>query len=90
MNGDIDRSQTIAGLALVGVGIVSTLGIITAEALYPGYSTAEQTISALGAATASGGAGPALGDHLQRRHDPLGTARWSLPTASTGCTTCAG
>jgi|AntDeeMetagen134_2_1112570.scaffolds.fasta_scaffold05711_2 hypothetical membrane protein len=56
MNGDIDRSQTIAGLALVGVGIVSTLGIITAEALYPGYSTAEQTISALGAATASGGA----------------------------------
>lgn len=56
MNGDAERGRTIAGLALVGVGIVSTLGIITAEALYPGYSTAEQTISALGAASDSGGA----------------------------------
>ncbi|MCU4800712.1 DUF998 domain-containing protein [Halobacteria archaeon HArc-gm2] len=55
MNGDVDRGRTIAGLALVGVGIVSTLGIVTAEALYPGYSTAEETISALGASIGPAG-----------------------------------
>lgn len=56
MNGDRDRYRTIAGTSLVGVGIVSILGIITAEALYPGYDPAAQTISALGAARGPGGA----------------------------------
>lgn len=54
-----DRARTVAGLSLVGVGAVSILGIVTAEALYPGYSTAEQTISALGASGPSGPVQPA-------------------------------
>ena len=51
-----NRDRTAAGLVLVGVGATSTLGIVTAEALYPGYSTSRQTISALGAASGPGGA----------------------------------
>lgn len=50
-----DRYRTLAGASLVAVGAVSTLGIITAEALYPAYSTATQTISALGATSGPGG-----------------------------------
>lgn len=44
------RHRTIAGLGLLGAGTVTILGITTAEAFFPGYSTADQTISALGAA----------------------------------------
>jgi len=53
----VDRRgwRAIAGLALVGVGVLSTMGIITAEALYPGYSTASHTISVLGGASGPGG-----------------------------------
>ena len=56
MNGDGDHCRRIAGLSLVGVGIVSVLGIIAAEAFYPGYDPSAQTISALGAAGDPGGA----------------------------------
>lgn len=56
MNGTSGRYRSIAGASLVGVGIVSTLGIITAEALYPGYDPGTQTISSLGAAYGPGGA----------------------------------
>lgn len=56
MNGDRERYRTIAGLALVSVGIASILGIITAEAFYTGYDPTTQTISALGAASGAGGA----------------------------------
>lgn len=52
----MDRHRTVAGLSLVGVGVATVLGIVSAEALYPGYSTATQTISALGAARPPGGA----------------------------------
>lgn len=48
----LDRSRWLAGIAFVGVGAIMTLGFITAAALYPGYSIARQTISALGAADA--------------------------------------
>ena len=58
MNWDRDRWRTTAGLSLVGVGVVSVLGIITAEALYPGYSTSQQTISALGASGPDGAIQP--------------------------------
>lgn len=50
---DQARYRTIAGLSLIGAGSVSVLGFITAEALFPGYSTSGQTISALGAAEAT-------------------------------------
>lgn len=53
---DRDRRRPAAGTALVAAGFVSILGIITAEALYPGYSTADQTVSALGAASGDAGA----------------------------------
>ncbi len=56
MHGTSDGPATTAGLSLVGVGTVSTLGIIVAEALYPGYSTSQQTISALGATSGAAGA----------------------------------
>ena len=56
MDGNRDRYRSIAGLSLVGAGTVSILGIIVAEALYPGYSASGQTISALGAAGGAGGA----------------------------------
>lgn len=44
-----DSARTLAGLSLIGVGVVTILGFVTAEALYPGYSAANDTISALGA-----------------------------------------
>lgn len=42
------RHRTLAGASLVGVGVLLLLATTTAEAFYPGYSTATQTISALG------------------------------------------
>lgn len=47
-----DRTRTLAGIALVAGGACTVLGFVTAEVLYPGYSAADQTISALGAAGA--------------------------------------
>lgn len=47
---DADRFRVVGGVSFVGVGAVLVLGFITAEALFPGYSTANNTISALGAA----------------------------------------
>lgn len=44
------RYRTVAGLSFVGAGTVLTLGFVSAAALYPGYSMADDTISALGAA----------------------------------------
>lgn len=49
---DSERTRTLAGVALVAGGACTVLGFVTAEALYPGYSAANQTISALGAADA--------------------------------------
>ncbi|WP_353634375.1 DUF998 domain-containing protein [Halobacterium sp. NMX12-1] len=49
---DSGRARTLAGTALVVGGALTVLGFVTAEALYPGYSAADQTISALGAADA--------------------------------------
>lgn len=43
------RYENIAGALLFIAGILAFLGIITAESLYPGYSTAQNTISDLGA-----------------------------------------
>lgn len=47
-----ERVRALAGAALVAGGAGTVLGFVTAEALYPGYSAADQTISALGAADA--------------------------------------
>lgn len=47
---DSDQFRVVGGVSFVGVGAVLVLGFITAEALFPGYSTASNTISALGAA----------------------------------------
>lgn len=47
-----DRYRSWAGLALLGAGLVTLLGFVTAASLYEGYSVADQTISALGAADA--------------------------------------
>jgi hypothetical membrane protein len=44
----IHNGQKIAGTLLLTGGIQCVLGIIVAEALYPGYNTSTQTISALG------------------------------------------
>lgn len=41
-------SRDRAGVALVAGGTITVLGFVTAEALFPGYSTSTQTISALG------------------------------------------
>ncbi len=41
--------QSVAGALLFTVGVLAFLGIITAEALYPGYSTSQNQISDLGA-----------------------------------------
>lgn len=43
------RYENIAGALLFIVGILAFLGIITAETLYPGYSTSKNMISDLGA-----------------------------------------
>lgn len=45
---DQKRYLRFAGVLLVLVGIVVFMGIITAEATYPGYSTADNMISDLG------------------------------------------
>lgn len=45
-----DKYRVVGGVSFVGVGAVVILGFITSEALFPGYSTADNTISALGAA----------------------------------------
>lgn len=42
------RYRVLAGASLVSVGSISLLSIVVAGALVPGYSTANQTISALG------------------------------------------
>lgn len=46
------RSSGVAGVFLLAAGLVTLLGFVTAASLYPGYSVADQTISALGAADA--------------------------------------
>jgi hypothetical membrane protein len=43
------KYKDVAGALLVIAGIVAIMGIITAEATYPGYSTAKNDISDLGA-----------------------------------------
>ena len=43
------RYENLAGTLLLIAGILAFMGIITAEALYPGYSTSKNTISDLGA-----------------------------------------
>lgn len=43
------KYQNIAGALLFTAGVMIFLGIITAETLYPGYSTAQNMISDLGA-----------------------------------------
>ncbi len=43
------RSENIAGALLFAAGVLAFMGIITAETLYPGYSTAQNAISDLGA-----------------------------------------
>ncbi len=43
------RCQNIAGALLFVAGVVVIMGIITAEATYPGYSTSQNDISDLGA-----------------------------------------
>lgn len=43
------RYENIAGALLFTAGVLAFLGIITAETLYPGYSTSENMISDLGA-----------------------------------------
>jgi len=43
-----NRYRTVAGVAIVAVGVLFSLGFTTAEAFYPGYSTSAKTISALG------------------------------------------
>ncbi|MFB6170991.1 MAG: DUF998 domain-containing protein [Haloarculaceae archaeon] len=46
---DTDQYRAVAGASLVGAGTVSILAFSTAAALVPGYSVAQDTISALGA-----------------------------------------
>jgi len=43
------RHEIIAGVLLFSAGVLAFLGIITAETLYPGYSTSQNMISDLGA-----------------------------------------
>jgi hypothetical membrane protein len=43
------RYENLAGALLLIAGVLAFMGIITAEALYPGYSTSKNTISDLGA-----------------------------------------
>jgi hypothetical membrane protein len=49
---DSRTPRQVAGVSLVGMGLVTLLGFVTAASLYPGYSVADQTISAMGAADA--------------------------------------
>lgn len=49
---DSGRARALGGSLLVAGGVLTVLGFVTAEVLYPGYSAADQTISALGAADA--------------------------------------
>ncbi|MCG1003867.1 MULTISPECIES: DUF998 domain-containing protein [Halobacterium] len=49
---DSSRARAFGGTLLVVGGVLTILGFVTAEVLYPGYSAADQTISALGAADA--------------------------------------
>ncbi|MFB6133981.1 MAG: DUF998 domain-containing protein, partial [Halanaeroarchaeum sp.] len=49
-----DRHRVLAGGTLIAMSTVTILGFLTAQSLFPGYSTASQTISALGSAEASG------------------------------------
>lgn len=46
--GSLEKQKVLAGVLLFLVGEIALLGIITAEALYPGYSTVQE-ISDLGA-----------------------------------------
>ncbi|MFW6458662.1 MAG: DUF998 domain-containing protein [Halodesulfurarchaeum sp.] len=41
-------ARTVAGASLVAGAALTILGFVTAKGLFPGYSTAEQTISTLG------------------------------------------
>lgn len=84
---DQARGRILAGVTLVGAGTVLLLGFVTAETLYPGYSSADQTISALGSADATRASrsvfnlamvlagvltlGSAYGLHHVYRHRPL-------------------
>jgi hypothetical membrane protein len=43
------KAPRVAGCLLTAAGVVALMGIITAETLYPGYSTADNMISDLGA-----------------------------------------
>ncbi|WP_410509785.1 DUF998 domain-containing protein [Methanosarcina hadiensis] len=43
------RYENFAGALLFTAGVLAFMGIITAETLYPGYNTAQNTISDLGA-----------------------------------------
>ena len=43
------RYEKIAGTLLFAAGVLAFMGIITAETLYPGYSTSQNMISDLGA-----------------------------------------
>lgn len=52
---DSDRARVVAGVSLVAAGAFLLLGFTTAEALFPGYSTSSDTISALGAARGTAG-----------------------------------
>lgn len=47
--------RVVSGLSFIGVGVIMVLGIITAQSFVPGYSTAHNTISALGAARGTPG-----------------------------------
>jgi hypothetical membrane protein len=49
---DTPDYRQVAGVSLVGMGLVTLLGFVTAASLYPGYSVADQTISSMGAADA--------------------------------------
>lgn len=49
LSGSRFRYQSIAGALLFAVGVLAFMGIITAETLYPGYSTSQSQISDLGA-----------------------------------------
>lgn len=46
---EYSRGRVLAGLAFFAVGVVALMGIITAEAFYPGYNAGVQEISDLGA-----------------------------------------